>query len=226
MLAHTDAAAAYTKRFEAVLAYIDANLEGDLSVDALSRIANFSMFHFHRQFVAYVDVPVARYVQLMRLRRAGRRLAPQASCPVLDAALEHCGSLGLVNESARKFIDWRIQSGQSPVASSRTFGIPHGNPDTVPADEFRFDICGEIDEPVAPNLYGVRELVMPGGRCAVVRHTGLTDHIGETMYPVYRDWLPSSGEELRDHPLFFHYLSVYPETPLDQWQTDIYIPLV
>ena len=43
--------------------------------------------------------------------------------------------------------------------------------------------------------------------------------------PIYRDWLPESGEELRDQPLFFHYLSVYPETPLEQWQTDIYIPL-
>ena len=142
------------------------------------------------------------------------------------AALEHRGPPGLVNQSVRKFIDWRIQSGQSPVASSRTFGIPRGNPDTVQAEEFRFDICGEIAEPVASNAYGVRELVIPGGRCAVVRHTGSTDHIGETIYPIYRDWLPSSGEELRDHPLFFHYLSVYPETPLDQWQTDIYIPLV
>ena len=27
-------------------------------------------------------------------------------------------------------------------------------------------------------------------------------------------------------PLFFQYLSVYPETPLNQWQTDIFIPLV
>ena len=290
MQAHTDATAAYTKRFEAVLAYIDTNLEGDLSVDALSRIANFSMFHFHRQFVGYVGVPVARYVQLMRLRRAARQLASQASCSVLDAALdagfdspeafsrafkrafgttpsafrrqptwhfwsasfivpylsrkltmqvrivdfaetrvaalEHRGPPGLVNESVRKFIDWRIQSGQSPVASSRTFGIPRGNPDTVPAEEFRFDVCGEIDEPVASNAYGVRELMIPGGRCAVVRHTGSTDHIGETIYPIYRDWLPSSGEELRDHPLFFQYLSVYPETPLHRWQTDIYIPLV
>ncbi|MGF6964321.1 AraC-like DNA-binding protein [Paraburkholderia sp. WC7.3g] len=193
MQAYPYATAAYTMRFEAVLAYIDANLEGDLSVDALSRIANFSMFHFHRQFVAYVGVPVARYVQLMRLRRAARRLASQASCSVLDvaldagfdspeafsrafkrafgaapsvfrrhptwqfwsasfivpylsrklamqvqlvdfaetrvAALEHRGPPGLLNESVRKFTDWRIQSGQSPVASSRTFGIPHGNPD-------------------------------------------------------------------------------------------------
>jgi AraC family transcriptional regulator len=142
------------------------------------------------------------------------------------AALEHYGPIGLVNESVRKFIDWRMQSGQSPVASSRTFGIPHSNPDTTPANEFRFDICGEIDEPVAPNTYGVRQLVIPAARCAVVRHTGPTDHIGETIYPVYRDWLPASGEELRDQPLFFNYLSVFPEIAQDEGQTDIYIPLV
>ena len=142
------------------------------------------------------------------------------------AALEHCGPVGLVNESVRTFIDWRKHSGQSPRSSSRTFGIPRSNPDTTPAEAFRFDICGEIGEPVAPNDYGVRELVIPGGRCAVVRHVGSTDHIDETIHPIYRDWLPASGEELRDQPLFFHYLSVYPDTPQDQWQTDIYIPLV
>jgi AraC family transcriptional regulator len=287
---HSDATTTYAKRFDAVLAYIDANLDGDLSVDALSRIANFSKFHFHRQFASYVGVPVARYVQQMRLRQAARRLASREPCSVVDAALgagfdspesfsrafkrafgvapsefrqrpswhvwcasfvvpyfsrkltmqvqivdfsevrvaalEHRGPPGLVNESVREFIEWRKQSGQSPVASTRTFGIPRGNPDTVPADEFRFDICAEVHEPVKPNEYGVRDLVIPGGRCAVVRHSGATDHIGETIYPIYRDWLPASGEELRDHPLFFHYLSVYPETPQDQWQTDIYIPLV
>lgn len=42
--------ATYAKRFEAVLAYIDSHLEGDLSVNALSRVAHFSAFHFHRQF--------------------------------------------------------------------------------------------------------------------------------------------------------------------------------
>jgi AraC family transcriptional regulator len=291
MQAHVDATHAYSKRFDAVLAYIDTTLDGDLSVDALSRIANFSKFHFHRQFAAYVGMPVARYVQLMRLRRAAHRLVSrESSCTVLDialdagydspeafsrafkrafgmapstfrrypnwqiwgatfvvphlsrnltmqvriidfiatrvAALEHDGSPDLINESVRKFTEWRKQSGQSPVASCKTFGIPHSNPDTTPGDQFRFDICGEINEPIAPNDVGVRELVIPGGRCAVVRHVGSTDAVGDTIYPIYRDWLPSSGEELRDHPLFFHYLSVFPETPQDQWQTDIYIPLV
>lgn len=290
MPTQTDASGAYSQRFEAVLAYIDSHLDGDLSVDTLSSIANFSKFHFHRQFAAYVGWPVARYVQLLRLRHAARRLASRDSCSVLDAALdagfdspesfsrafrrafgmapsafrrrpgwlvwsatfvvpylsrkltmqvqivdfsetrvaalEHCGAPGLVNQSVLKFVEWRKQSGQAPVASTRTFGIPRSNPDTTPADAFRFDICAEIHEAVAPNAFGVRELTIPAGRCAVVRHIGSPDHIGETIYPVFRDWLPASGEELRDDPLFFHYLSVYPETPQQQWQTDIYIPLV
>ena len=280
---------AYTQRFNAVLTYIDENLEGDLSLKTLSQVANFSTFHFHRQFTAFVGVPVSRYVQLMRLRRAAHRLAAAADHSVLEAALgagfdspeafcrafkravgmtpsafrkapnwqvwhavfaiphfsrtiimqvrivevpevrvaalEHCGSPRLVSESVRRFIQWRMQSGQSPVASSRSFGIPYGNPDTTPADAFRFAICGEIHEAVEPNAFGVHERLMAGGRYVVVRHVGSPDHIGESIYPIYRDWLPASGEELRDQPLFFHYLSVYPPTPQDRWETDVYVPL-
>lgn len=280
---------AYAKRFDAVLAYIETNLEGDLSVRVLSRIAHFSVFHFHRQFTAYVGVPVAQYVQLMRLRRAAHQLVGSPAQSVLEtalsagfespeafsrafkrafgmapsafakapswhlwsavfvvphfsrsitmqirivefaqtrvAALEHCGAPGLVGESVNLFRQWRLQSGQSPVALSRSFGIPYDNPDTTPAEAFRFAICGEINEAVRPNAFGVHERVIPAGRCAVIRHTGSPDYIGESIYPLYRDWLPASTEELRDHPLFFHYLSVFPETPQDQWQTDIYVPL-
>ncbi|WP_244121103.1 helix-turn-helix transcriptional regulator [Burkholderia gladioli] len=64
------------------------NIDGDLSVEALSRIANFSKFHFHRQFAAYVGVPVSRFVQLMRLRKAAHRLASREFCSVLDAAFD------------------------------------------------------------------------------------------------------------------------------------------
>ena len=280
----------YQKRFDAVLGYIEGNLEGDLSVNALSAVAHFSAFHFHRQFSAYVGVPVARYVQLMRLRRAAHRLVCQPDYSVLDAAmgagfespeafsrafrrafgqapstfrrqpdwqrwntvfdiphfsrsitmqvrivdftevrlaaLEHRGPPGQVSETVGRFIEWRKRSGQSPVATSRSFGIPYNNPDTTAPEDFRFAICGELFEALRPNDEGVHTLSLPGGRCAVVRHVGSPDHIGETIYPLYRDWLPGSGEELRDHPLFFHYLSIYPQTPLEQWQTDIYVPLL
>ena len=38
-------------------------------------------------------------------------------------------------------------------------------------------------------------------------------------------WLPESGEELRDFPLYFHYLNLLPDTPPGELLTDIYLPL-
>ncbi|MHB8254454.1 MAG: AraC family transcriptional regulator [Acidiferrobacter sp.] len=141
------------------------------------------------------------------------------------AALEHRGAPGHVNATIQTFKAWRQQSGLSPVENSRTFGIPYANPDTTPPEQFRFDICGEVTSPVPNNEQGVVNKIIPGGRCAVVRHSGSPDRLGETIYPLYRDWLPSSGEEPRDFPIFFHYLSAYPETPDHTWQTDVYLPL-
>ncbi|MDK3166032.1 GyrI-like domain-containing protein [Aeromonas caviae] len=42
---------------------------------------------------------------------------------------------------------------------------------------------------------------------------------------LYRDWLPASGEELRDFPLFFHYHNFVHEVPTHELVTDIYLPL-
>lgn len=145
--------------------------------------------------------------------------------PVRVAALMHNGSPALLRLSVERFIAWRKSSGLSPVDSSRTFGVPYGNPDTTPPEEFRFAICGEITAPVPANAEGIEEMQLAGGRCAVVRHVGSTDLIGDSIYPVFRDWLPGSGETLREAPLVFHYLSIFPETPTAEWQTDIYIPL-
>lgn len=57
-------------------------------MEALSRTANFSKFHFHRQFAAYVGVPVARYIQRLRLRRAAHRLAASETRTIIDAAFD------------------------------------------------------------------------------------------------------------------------------------------
>ena len=71
--------------------------------------------------------------------------------PTLVAALEHLGAPALVNDTARRFIEWRKATGLSPIASSQTYGIVYNNPDTTPADEFRFDICGSVTEAVPDN---------------------------------------------------------------------------
>lgn len=279
----------YAEIFNRVLDYIDQHLDEDLSVERLSRVANFSKYHFHRQFSGYTGVGVARYIQLMRLRRASYRLAFNREERLIDialdacfenpesfsrafknafgqtpsafrkkpawqpwqqcyqfpmhpkertvnvqivhfpqtkiAAFEHRGPMERVNDSARVFIAWRQESGLSPVQSSRTFGIVYDNPETTPPERFRFDIGGSVVADVPANRHGVVNKIIPAGRCAVLRHAGSHERLGESIYPLYRDWLPASGEALRDFPLFFHYLNLMPETPEHALQTDIYLPL-
>lgn len=65
----------YQARLLRVLDHIDAHLDQDLDLDTLSRVAAFSKFHFHRQFIATFDVTVHRYVQLARMRQATHALA-------------------------------------------------------------------------------------------------------------------------------------------------------
>lgn len=141
------------------------------------------------------------------------------------AVLEHLGAPTLVNDSVKIFIDWRKSSGLSPVQTSQSFGIVYDNPDTTPPDNFRFDICGSVSQDVPTNSQGIINKSIPDGRCAVVRHLGSHDRLGESIYCLYREWLPSSGEELRDFPLFFHYLNLMPDTPEHELVTDIHLPL-
>ena len=145
--------------------------------------------------------------------------------PTLVAALEHRGDPALVNDSASRFIEWRKSSGMSPVDSSQTYGIAYDDPDTTPQDDFRFDICGSVAEPAPINPQGVITKEIPGGRCAVVRHTGAHDRLSESVYYLFRQWLPESGEELRDFPVYFHYLNIKFDTPEYELQTDVYLPL-
>jgi AraC family transcriptional regulator len=141
------------------------------------------------------------------------------------AVLEHRGPPEKVNDSVLLFIDWRKQSGLSPIKSSRTFGVVYDDPNTVEPEKFRFDICGEVADKVPANPQGVKRGTIPGGRCAVVRHKGPHERLGESIYFLYRDWLPGSGEELRDARLFFHYLNLRSEVADHELMTDIYLPL-
>jgi AraC family transcriptional regulator len=141
------------------------------------------------------------------------------------AVLEHRGAPERILESVKVFIDWHKRSGRSPNTSRRTFGIVYDDPANTPPESFRFDICGEIRSAIAENPQGIITKRIPGGRCARVRHIGSTDRIGESIYPLYREWLPESGEELRDFPIFFHYIKRIPAVPEHEQITDIYLPL-
>lgn len=282
-------AESYAERFQRVFTYIDQHLDEPLTVTQLSEIARFSPFHFHRQFTQYTGVPVYRYVQLMRLRRASYLLAFNRQEKVVDVALgvgfetpeafsrafkntfgqspsafraqpdwpewhsrfsfkpteqvtpvridlvstetvrvavlTHCGTPERVSDAVACFIDWRKTTGLSPVATSKTFGIAYADPDSVAPEDFRYDICGSVSAEIPDNPHGVHNDWIPGGRCARVRHVGSHEKLGPLVQHLYRTWLPESGEELRDFPVYFHFLPLLSSTPEHALETDVYLPL-
>lgn len=65
----------YQERILKVLIYIQNNLDGDLSLEALSSIACFSAYHFHRIFTANTGESIKSYIRRLRLNRATRDLS-------------------------------------------------------------------------------------------------------------------------------------------------------
>jgi len=82
-----------------------------------------------------------------------------------------------------------------------------------------------VIEDVNPNEHGVVTKSLPGGRFAKIHHLGSHAQMDEKIYQFYRDWLPVSGEELNDFPLFFHYINFFPEVAESELITDIYFAI-
>jgi AraC family transcriptional regulator len=74
------------RRLSRVLDYIEAHLEGDLTLDRLASIACLSRFHFARAFKAAIGQSPHQYVSAKRLERA-KALLIQGDQSLVDIAL-------------------------------------------------------------------------------------------------------------------------------------------
>jgi len=278
----------YPDRINRVIDYIQHHLDDELTLELLCRVANFSKYHFHRQFSAYAGVTVNRMIQLLRLKRASYQLVFNAQQSITDIALDarfenvesfsrafkrtfgqtpsqfrkapkwkpwlekyqfptggntemqvnivdfpetniavyrHRGPHSLLNDSIQRFVAWRRANGFSPQHYS-TYNLLYDDGVPMESEAFRFDVACAVDRQVEPNDAGVTAQTIPAGRCAVARHVGSSDNIEETVAYLYRRWLPDSGEEVRDFPLFFHRVKMYPHQVSEAEQiTDVYLPI-
>lgn len=286
----------YHARMQRVLDHIDRHLDGDLDLDALSRVAAFSKFHFHRQFTATFGLSVHRYVQLARMKRASHRLAdPDAESvteiamdagydapdafarafrqrlgqspssfrkspdwgpwlmafgpldiarsklmkiifteddvtirdvePTPVAMLEHRGDRAMLGATGERFRAWGKAAGLSPQTNSTFMVFRSERCPANPAD-YSMDLCVETDRPVAPDDAVMKAGVIPGGRCAVLRYPGNTNNLEPAATYLYREWLPASGEEARDFPVYCRRrLALIPEVPAHEVVVELFLPL-
>lgn len=286
----------YQDRMRRVLDHIEHHLDGDLDLEALSRVAAFSRFYFHRQFAATFGLSVHRYVQLARLKRASHQLASNTALSVTEIALaggyeapdafarafrkrfkqspsgfrkspdwgpwlsafgpmdnarskpmqityeyddvvirdepatpvailEHRGDRARIGETIEKFIAWRKAAGLSPQTNP-TFNIFRSERTPENPADYSMDLCIGTDRPIAADDPVMRAGVTPGGRCAVLKVVNHTQNLEPPALFLYRDWLPASGEEVRNFPLYCRRrLSFIPHAEAHTVIAELFLPL-
>ncbi len=83
----------YTARINRVIDYIEANIDKDLSLEELAKVAHFSPFHFHRIFSAMVGETLSGFIQRIRIEKAATKLVLNPKKSITDIAFE-CGFSG------------------------------------------------------------------------------------------------------------------------------------
>jgi AraC family transcriptional regulator len=103
-------------------------------------------------------------------------------------------------------------------------GVYYDDPSAVPESQLRSHAAFEVGEDFQVEA-PLEEIRLPAGRHAVLEHTGPYSGLQAAYDQLYRDWLPASGEDPADRPVF----EVYRNTPMDAapeaLRTDIMLPL-
>ncbi|MCU4180271.1 GyrI-like domain-containing protein [Bosea sp. BH3] len=140
------------------------------------------------------------------------------------AIMEHRGDPATLNVTIQRFIAWRRAAGLHP-RTSPTFNIWRSERRPASPGDYSVDLCVGTDQPIEANGEQIEAGEIPGGRCAVLRVVGNTHNLEPAALYLYRDWLPASGEEPRDFPIYCQRLSFFPEVPEHETVADLFLPL-
>jgi AraC family transcriptional regulator len=145
--------------------------------------------------------------------------------PTPVAILEHRGDRETFGDTRQRLLDWRKAAGLTPEASP-LFMVFRSEREPVNPADYSVDLCLATDQPVEANAQQMKAGVIPGGRCAVLRYPGNTHNLEPAALYLYRDWLPASGEEAADFPVYSRRrLSLIPNTAAHEVVVEVFLPL-
>ena len=172
----------YEGRINRVMDYIRDHLDGDLRLDALSRVARFSPYHFHRVFKSVVGETLNEHIRRIRAERAATQLINNPMRTVTEIAVS-CGyssSSAFAREFRQRFGVSASQfrrGGEASILRFRQELEDQGKAFVNPADQslIRTDMVFRVD---------VREV--PALHVAYVRHVGSYSEIGRAFKRLFR----------------------------------------
>ena len=200
----------YHARMQRVLDHIDQHLDDDLDLVAMSGVAAFSKYHFHRQFTATFGLSVHRYVQLARMKRASYRLAYRDAQSVTDIAMD--AGYDAPDAFARAF---RQRFGQTPSSFRKS---PEWEPWLAafgPLDNARSKL---MQKTFVPSDVVIRD-VSPTP-VAIMEHRGDPATIGTTIQR-FIAWRRAIGLSPKTSPTFNVFHSDPRTTPPAEYRMDL-----
>lgn len=229
--------AAYQLAFRAQQSVLDIALDnGYQSAEAFARAfkqccgKSPSAFRKNPVWPAHlVELPLSPPTNLPTMPSTSRELNHAVQIRETDAirvaVLTHRGDPRLLGHTIQQFIQWRKRHRLSPNVSA-TFNLLYEHPDDIAPDLFHLDLCVAIPAAFPLNDPAMSENKIPAGRCAVLRHVGSERQLEQHIRFLYAEWLPASGEQLRNFPLYLQRISFYPDVSEQAAITDIFLPLV
>lgn len=138
------------------------------------------------------------------------------------AILEHRGDRAGLSDTIQRFIAWRKAAGLSPETSP-TFTVFRSEREPANPDDYAMDLCVGTDRSLGADE-AMKAGTIPAGRCAVLRVNGASHNMEPDALYLYREWLPASGEEAGDFPIYCRrHFSPAPEVA--QVFAELYLPL-
>lgn len=189
---------------------------------------------FTRAFHQMFDVSPTQYRAGEQLRFKPKESEPMPSATAQEVRIEdlgprhvafirHVGPYMEVGPTFNRLMPWAGRKGLLGPGTT-VLGVCHDDPEVTPADKIRYDCCVTVPEHVKPEgEVGVQTLA--GGPYAILRHIGPYERLGESYRWLYGNWLPSSGRELRNAPVYEVYHNAPQQTPPEKLITDIHLPL-
>ncbi|MBI3900172.1 MAG: GyrI-like domain-containing protein [Gammaproteobacteria bacterium] len=138
-------------------------------------------------------------------------------------AVEHIGGYMQIGKAFDTLYGW-LGARQLITPGMRSAGIYFDDPTAVAEDELRSCACVITNENVTVEL-PLKSVEIAGGRYATLRHKGPYADMRAAYQWLYGVWLPQSGEEAANAPIFEEYLNNPRDTAPTELLTDIYLPL-
>ena len=146
--------------------------------------------------------------------------------PMPVATIEHRGDRATLGTTIERFKAWCKAAGLSPETGRPSVMVFRSERCPANPADYSMDLCVGTDRPIERDDEQMKAGMIPGGRCAVLRVVQNTNNLEPAALYLYRDWLPASGEEPRDFPIYCRrHLSFFPDVPVHEVVVELFLPL-